>query len=243
MSEELSSWEKQRGQGLLMLQQDVQAQISQMFKALENRTEQRLEALHRGVTDGSEAGAVALRAEMQSFFREIMSKVQCESERNKLDLDACKMSEMEDRVHVLISAGLSGNRDEFRSQLTEAQVCLGEELANVQQRLVADLKAETTRGINRVNSSIAALDEQLWITDQRLGQRIDDLSHQVRGNISFVELQGLQATAMMEVKEQIRQESPFLRTRRAEGIAVQPHKALREPIARRYPATGSSVTA
>jgi len=148
-------------------------------------------------------------------------------------------------MQELISAGFSGNRDEFRSQIAEAQVCLREELANIQQRLVADLTAETTRSINSANSSIAALDEQLWITDQRLGQRIDDLSHQVRCNISFVELQEIH-----KVKEDLRQESPILRTRRAEGTAVQPHnKSLGEPIAvssqqpRRYSATGLIVTA
>lgn len=245
MSEELSSWAKQRDQGLLMLEQDMQAQIAQMLKALENRTEQKLEALQHGISDGSEAGAVALRTEIQSLYQELMSNIQCESQKNKLDLDLGKVwPEMEDRVQVLISAGLSGNRDEFRSQITEAQVCLGEELANVQQRLIADLKAETTRGINRVNSSIAALDEQLWITDQRLGQRIDDLSHQLRGSISFVEVQGLQ------VKEELRQESPCLRTWKAEGIAAQSHnKASREPTAlsnqrpKGHTATGSSVTA
>jgi len=244
MSEELSAWEKQREQGLLMLQQDVRSQITQMLQAMENRTEQRLAALQRGITDGSEAGAVALRADLQSLHQEIMNKVQRESQNNKLELHLDKIwPEMEDRVQVLISARLTGTRDEFRSQITEAQVCLGEELANVQHRLISDLKTETTLGINRVNSSIAALDEQLWITDQRLGQRIDDLSHQVRGNISLFELQGLQ------VKEEPRQESPCFRTWRGEGIATQPHnKASQEPIAlssqrRRNSATCSSIAA
>jgi len=227
MSEERSAWEKQRHQGLILLQQDVQAQIAQMFESLENRTEQRLKTLQRGVTDGSEAGAVALRVEMRSLHQEILSKIQCESQNNKLELHLDKVwPEIEDRVQMLIRAQLSDNRDEFRSQITEAQVCLGEELASVQQRLIADLKAETTLGINRVNSGIASLDEQLWITDQRLGQRIDDLSHQIRGNISYLELQGLL------VKKEPCQEGPCLRMHRAKGIATQPHnKASHEPIA------------
>eukprot|EP00435_Cladocopium_sp_Y103_P049394 s435_g14.t2 len=56
---------------------------------------------------------------------------------------------------------------------------LSDDLVAMQQRLVSELRAETTLALNRESAAIAALDEQLWITDQRLGQRIDDLE-QVR---------------------------------------------------------------
>lgn len=45
------------------------------------------------------------------------------------------------------------------------------------RKLVADLRAETTAAFRSQSVSFAALDEQLWLTDQRLGQRIDEVSH------------------------------------------------------------------
>jgi hypothetical protein len=66
---------------------------------------------------------------------------------------------------------------EMRAVVEDSQARLEEELVSMQQRLVAELRAETTAAFNRESAAIAALDEQLWITDQRLGQRIDELSH------------------------------------------------------------------
>merc|ERR1712139_265552 len=39
------------------------------------------------------------------------------------------------------------------------------------------LRAETRAALKSEQNSIAAIDEQLWLTDQRLGQRIDELAH------------------------------------------------------------------
>ncbi|CAE7897851.1 unnamed protein product [Symbiodinium sp. KB8] len=63
-----------------------------------------------------------------------------------------------------------------QSCVQEAQVRLSEDVVALQQRLVAELRAETTTALNRESAALAALDEQLWITDQRLGQRIDELA-------------------------------------------------------------------
>jgi len=46
----------------------------------------------------------------------------------------------------------------------------------LQKRLSAELKAEIRAMMKNEQTAIAALDEQLWLTDQRLGQRIDELA-------------------------------------------------------------------
>jgi hypothetical protein len=49
-------------------------------------------------------------------------------------------------------------------------------LSTFQQRLTDDLHCKIGKALSEENAAIAALDEQLWITDQRLGQRIDEVA-------------------------------------------------------------------
>lgn len=70
-------------------------------------------------------------------------------------------------------------QQETKSRIESSQARLGEELVSLQQRLIAELRAETTAALNRESSAIAGLDQQLWITDQRLGQEIAELRHSV----------------------------------------------------------------
>merc|ERR550532_3759829 len=58
---------------------------------------------------------------------------------------------------------LSSLREEFLSQL---------------KKLGVELRAEIKASTKQEQISVAALDEQLWRTDQRLGQRIDELFQQ-----------------------------------------------------------------
>merc|ERR1712083_655553 len=41
---------------------------------------------------------------------------------------------------------------------------------------MAEMRAETAIMLRNEASAVAVLDEQLWLTDQRLGQRIDDIA-------------------------------------------------------------------
>merc|ERR1719163_1172820 len=52
-----------------------------------------------------------------------------------------------------------------------------DEIAAMQRRLTAEMRAETRAALKSEQSMIAQIDEQLWQTDQRLGQRIDELAH------------------------------------------------------------------
>lgn len=66
--------------------------------------------------------------------------------------------------------------EESRRQLSESQAHLGKELAALQDQSLAELRAETTAAFRSEAAAVAALDEQLWLTDQRLGQRLDELA-------------------------------------------------------------------
>jgi len=79
-------------------------------------------------------------------------------------------------------------QQELEAKIEKSEVSLGERLANMQQRLVMELRAETTAAFRNEAAAVAALDEQLWLTDQRLGQRIDELVHlQVRDRVLLPE--------------------------------------------------------
>lgn len=68
-------------------------------------------------------------------------------------------------------------REELTKQVTQCEVRVNQEVSSLQQRLVQELRAETTAAFRSEAAAVAALDEQIWLTDQRLGQRIDELLH------------------------------------------------------------------
>lgn len=69
------------------------------------------------------------------------------------------------------------NSRELRTQMEALQTQLSEQCIGMQQKVIAELRAETTAAFKSEAAAVAALDEQLWLTDQRLGQRIDELAH------------------------------------------------------------------
>merc|ERR1712087_211405 len=62
--------------------------------------------------------------------------------------------------------------EEIRSQVRAAEAALRQEVASVRQALSGELAS----AMRNEAAAVAALDEQLWLTDQRLGQRIDELA-------------------------------------------------------------------
>jgi hypothetical protein len=82
-------------------------------------------------------------------------------------------------------------KPDFEFRLTHSLQSLRNELiqdiAMQQQRLVSELRGEITTAFKSEAAAVAALDEQLWLTDQRLGQRIDELVRSHRESISVVE--------------------------------------------------------
>lgn len=99
--------------------------------------------------------------------------------------------DLEARVESLyvqvVNAAKQEELQELRGAFEEAQRTLSSELLKHQQRLVSELRAETSTAFRSEAAAVAALDEQLWLTDQRLGQRIDELAHSHRECITVVE--------------------------------------------------------
>eukprot|EP00435_Cladocopium_sp_Y103_P048094 s435_g14.t1 len=95
--------------------------------------------------------------------------------KSRVDLEETLESFIGDRLESLRKEC----HEDAKGYCQDVQARLSDDLVAMQQRLVSELRAETTLALNRESAAIAALDEQLWITDQRLGQRIDDLE-QVR---------------------------------------------------------------
>lgn len=82
---------------------------------------------------------------------------------------------------------LAATKADIQNIVDNSQFNLKEELVTLQKRLVAELRAETTAAFRSESASVAALDEQLWLTDQRLGQRIDELAHAHQECVTVVE--------------------------------------------------------
>jgi hypothetical protein len=69
-------------------------------------------------------------------------------------------------------------RDDTSARVKDLEACLGglrEEFGNSLKKMSAELRSDTRALVKSEQNSIAALDEQLWLTDQRLGQRVDEL--------------------------------------------------------------------
>merc|ERR1711920_1111950 len=72
------------------------------------------------------------------------------------------------------------------SEIEIVQNSFRKELEQLHWRLSAELKVECRASIKQEQNNIMALDEQLWMTDQRLGQRIDELLKVVSRNEKVV---------------------------------------------------------
>jgi len=93
-----------------------------------------------------------------------------------------RVRESQEETRKLVDLWQGNFRDELgslqRRLTSESEACnasLREEIASVQRRLGAELRAEARALLKTEQNALAALDEQLWLTDQRLGQRIDEL--------------------------------------------------------------------
>jgi len=133
---------------LVTLRADVKLEVSEELRAL------RAEALP------TDQGSVDIE-------QRLTARVQAEFEAAGSELLALAATKVD----------IENSRRELQRAVQDSQSSLKEELIALQKRLVAELRAETTAAFRSESASVAALDEQLWLTDQRLGQRIDELAH------------------------------------------------------------------
>lgn len=66
--------------------------------------------------------------------------------------------------------------ESLRREIEVWQASYHQEVVSQQRQLTAELRAEMQSLLDSEQSGIAALDEQLWRTEQRLGQRLDELA-------------------------------------------------------------------
>ena len=90
--------------------------------------------------------------------------------------------------------------------------------------------------LNRESAAIAALDEQLWITDQRLGQRIDELH---RAGERPKQRQQLLSSLLEETAEPI-SEAADLARRVSGGVSKAAQQKTRSVMAESSPRLRSS---
>eukprot|EP00931_Biecheleriopsis_adriatica_P118880 TRINITY_DN9418_c0_g1_i2.p1 TRINITY_DN9418_c0_g1~~TRINITY_DN9418_c0_g1_i2.p1 ORF type:complete len:709 (-),score=162.40 TRINITY_DN9418_c0_g1_i2:29-2113(-) len=67
-----------------------------------------------------------------------------------------------------------------------------EELQSLTRKLGSELRADSRALFKQEQNAIAALDEQLWLTDQRLGQRIDEI---LQASVRHDRISAIQAVA------------------------------------------------
>lgn len=119
------------------------------------------ESRDRGLADRS---GELTRRDMRTLQMEVTGDVErrLESFRSEL-LKAARQVDVEEC------------RLEFRELFRELEGAVRDDVYKQQQRLISELRTETSAAFRNEAAAVAALDEQLWLTDQRLGQRIDDL--------------------------------------------------------------------
>jgi hypothetical protein len=151
IAEKLSSAETARRseeQHLNSRIETLRSDLASSTQRLDERLDARLEGLRVEV-----AAVVSLRADVDVRFEQWTNNLRVQ---------------MVDELAAQKSA-LSGLKSHVDSSQNELLATL--------QRGVADLRAETTAAFRSESAAISGLDEQLWLTDQRLGQRIDELAN------------------------------------------------------------------
>jgi hypothetical protein len=89
---------------------------------------------------------------------------------------ARKLEAIRNEEAMLCKHTARSESEEIRSQVRASETMLRQEVASARQALTAELAS----AMRSEAAAIAALDEQLWLTDQRLGQRVDELARAQR---------------------------------------------------------------
>jgi len=110
-----------------------------------------------------------------------------ELSRTKAAVSACQLGSQLSTNSAAKQADLDELRQEMKRWTEDSQASLADDLLARHHKLVSELRAETTAAFRSEAAAVAALDEQLWLTDQRLCQRIDQLTCVQRENITVIE--------------------------------------------------------
>jgi hypothetical protein len=139
-----------------------------------------------------------LRAEFASWRAESAEQIRSVDTTCKLQaIQKRELENLEREVHSNVEGQLGSLSNEVRkiqSDLEEMQRLfekshrrLGDDLIAHQQNLISELRSETSAALKNEAAAVAALDEQLWVTDQRLGQRVDKVDQLCRDSTKRLE--------------------------------------------------------
>lgn len=82
---------------------------------------------------------------------------------------------------------IQSDLEEMQRLFEKSHRRLGDDLIAHQQNLISELRSETSAALKNEAAAVAALDEQLWVTDQRLGQRVDKVDQLCRESTKRLE--------------------------------------------------------
>eukprot|EP00930_Biecheleria_cincta_P056971 TRINITY_DN4298_c1_g2_i2.p1 TRINITY_DN4298_c1_g2~~TRINITY_DN4298_c1_g2_i2.p1 ORF type:complete len:561 (-),score=116.13 TRINITY_DN4298_c1_g2_i2:577-2259(-) len=159
---------------------EMESKIQGVRNDLEGKLESRigmLRGLYGSIKEEQETRFNSMRKDIDAKASEGRLRSIENQLGSRLTHQVSQLEAIGEKLESEFQTALAACRQETRSQLIAVEERLGEQQASLQQRLAAELRSETTATRNRESAAIAALDEQLWITDQRLGQRIDQLAH------------------------------------------------------------------
>jgi len=149
----------------------------------------------------TQANLEDLRLQLKETVRNQIVEIQTETValedlRGKIELVQLECSGMQDlrkQVEELQvgSIALQAELEVERRERLDSQVRFGDDLAAIQSKLLTALRSEMTAAFRSEAAAVSALDEQLWLKDQQLRQRIDQAANvQMRERIAVIERSG-----------------------------------------------------
>jgi len=167
---------------------ELTSELNQEVRSCVDTARQFLEGRVRQLEERLQTSTETFRLEHERFAC-FKADLELRLEKNQQDLKAGQTS-----GHV----GFSEAAEELKRQAHESQIKFSEELTALQQKLVGELRAEMAAAFRSEAATVAALDEQIWLTDQRLGQRIDELAHlHLRDRVATVERRCKEASTVL----------------------------------------------
>jgi len=185
--------------------------LSSMLRQLEQQTSTRQESVIdlsrlEGVESRMQAAVTQasleeLRLQLVETIRNQIVEVQTEAVvledlRGKIELVQQESAGMQDlRKHVeevqVGSIALQAELEVERRERLDSQVRFGEDLTALQNKILVAVRSEMTAAFRSEAAAVTALDEQVWLKDQQLRQRIDQAANmQMRERIAIIERSG-----------------------------------------------------
>jgi len=109
----------------------------------------------------------ALRAEHSQKIVAETSRL----EKRLLELESLQLFEV-------LNSRVEESKRETDLHFEQFQVRMAEDVLGLQQRLLATMRAELTAAFRSEAAAVTALDEQLWMKDQKLRQQVDKVASQ-----------------------------------------------------------------